>query len=290
MRKLATGLALAVLSATSASAANQTFDVTFSANSFSSINFNPPPVDPVTGSFRITFDTSQTYLNDTADIQAKTLNIDISSLFSFTYSAAGVPGESAPDQLVVGGLQDGAAHVRFSPASNDFWLFIDNVSTNASFDQLGYSRNGDNQFFTTDQTGSIGVTPVTGGAARALDLGDDAARLRWPRPPRLSQDAQRQRLGVRRAAYGPIAQAGPFHAGRRALAHPHEKAAGDTDGRIVVMLSLTADGSGLSPCAHTNSDPTPAPQLLARFHAHFFLLGLLQPVSLGALGGTWVCA
>jgi hypothetical protein len=170
MRKLATGLALAVLSATSASAANQTFDVTFSANSFSSINFNPPPVDPVTGSFRITFDTSQTYLNDTADIQAKTLNIDISSLFSFTYSAAGVPGESAPDQLVVGGLQDGSAHVRFSPASNDFWLFIDNVSTNASFDQVGYSQtsvNGDNLFFTVGQTGTFGITPVTGSVPEA---------------------------------------------------------------------------------------------------------------------------
>ena len=51
----------------------------------------------------------------------------------------------------------------FSPASNDFWLFIQNVSTAATFDQVGYSQtsvNGDNLFFTNDHTGSIGVTPV----------------------------------------------------------------------------------------------------------------------------------
>ena len=35
---------------------------------------------------------------------------------------------------------------------------------------------------------------------RTLHLGDDGARLRWPRLPRLSQDTQRQCLGVSRRA------------------------------------------------------------------------------------------
>ena len=137
--------------------------MTFSANSFASAFGQSAPVDPVTGSFRITFDNTKTYVSDTADIHIQTLNIDLGSLLAFTFSPSGVMGQSSPDELVVGGLQDDPAHVQFSPASNDFWLFIQNVSTAATFDQVGYSQtsvNGDNLFFTNDHTGSIGVTPV----------------------------------------------------------------------------------------------------------------------------------
>ncbi len=165
MRKLATGLALAVLSATSASAANQTFDVTFSANSFSSISFNPPPVDPVTGSFRITFDTTKTYLNDTADIQAQ--DAQHRYLVTLVASPTQPPGcreQSAPDQLVVGGLQDGRCACAIQPRQQRLLAVYRQRRRPTRASIRSATRRPASTATTcsspTISTGSIGVTPV----------------------------------------------------------------------------------------------------------------------------------
>ena len=88
MRTLATGLALAILSATSASAADETFNVTFTANNFTS-NFGQPAVDPVEGSFTITLDPAKTYLDETVGITLDTLNIALAYPMAFDYSPTG---------------------------------------------------------------------------------------------------------------------------------------------------------------------------------------------------------
>jgi hypothetical protein len=135
--------------------------VTFSANTFSA----GAPTDPVTGSFTITFDPTMTYADSTSGITLNSLNITLDSALSFDYSPSPqtVDGTTyAAGELVVGGSFDGAGHVQFSPATNDFWLFINTFTTTPAFDQVGYAQTaaGNNQFFTTNQTGSVSVEPA----------------------------------------------------------------------------------------------------------------------------------
>jgi hypothetical protein len=135
--------------------------VTFSATDFSSSPpGETPPVDPVTGSFTITFDPTQTYTDSTAGITLNSLNIPLDSALAFDYSPTG----SGADELVVGGLADGACCLTISPApSSDFYLHIITFTTNPTFQQLGYVEAGGAYFYTTDETGTVSVTPITPG-------------------------------------------------------------------------------------------------------------------------------
>jgi hypothetical protein len=138
--------------------------VTFSANGFETdVGTDPAPVDPVTGSFTISFDPTLIYTDETAGITLTpgSLNIALSSTLSFSYNAA---GSGLPTgTLVVGGLQAGAQMVQFMPSSNDFWLFITAFASAPAFDQVGYSQTSvasvNNLFDSHD--GSVSVTPVT---------------------------------------------------------------------------------------------------------------------------------
>jgi hypothetical protein len=140
--------------------------VTFTASDFN-IDVGPdsPPVDPVTGSFTISFDPTLSYTDETAGITltSGSLNIALGSTLSFSYNA---PTSMLPaTTLVVGGIFDGAQQVQFSPSTDDFWLFINDFTTAPSFDQVGYSQtsvSAANLFDT--HAGSVTVTPVTGGA------------------------------------------------------------------------------------------------------------------------------
>ena len=147
----------------SAQAATVTDLVSFTAFGFSASG-GTPPVDPVTGSFTISFDPSQTYNDVSTGITLDTLNIALGSALTFSYSPTGV----SADELRVGGASDGADKVQFSPPTDDFWLYIDNFTTAPSFQQVGYAQvaAGPNIFFTVDAAGSGGtvtVTPVTSG-------------------------------------------------------------------------------------------------------------------------------
>jgi hypothetical protein len=139
--------------------------VTFSASDFQiGQGSDPAPVDPVKGSFEISFDPTQTYTDQTAGIKLDALNIALGSALSFSYTTTG----TFAGVLVVGGVEDGASKVQFSPSTNDFWLFINNYASAPSFKQLGYSQTSvstDNLFFTPDPggTGSVTVTPITSG-------------------------------------------------------------------------------------------------------------------------------
>ena len=94
---LATAAALLLGSAGLAKAAliTQTYNIT--ASGFGA----GAPVDPVTGSFTVTFDNASDILADTTSgITVNSLNIAVGSAVGFNYSTAG-------DILDIGGIQNG---------------------------------------------------------------------------------------------------------------------------------------------------------------------------------------
>ena len=137
-----------------------TYDVEFEANSFVvGSGPDPAPVDPVLGSFQITFDPTLTYVDETSGISLNSLNIALSSALSFSYD----PDSDAfgGGTLIVGGISSGAGVITFFPSTNDFWLFITDFASAPAFEQLGYTQtsvSNDNLFFTLNQTGSVNVS------------------------------------------------------------------------------------------------------------------------------------
>jgi PEP-CTERM motif len=149
---------------TAAIGATITDDVTFTATNFTSFPAGETaPVDPVTGSFTITFDPTQTYTDETAGITLTASNITVDSSLGFDYSPTGINA----DELFVGGVEDTVKLVQFSPATNDFVLQITTFTASPVFNQLVYAQTaaGDFQFFTpgAGAGGSVTVTPVTPG-------------------------------------------------------------------------------------------------------------------------------
>jgi PEP-CTERM motif len=139
--------------------------VTFTASNFETdVGSSPAPVDPVTGSFTISFDPTLSYTDETAGITLTpgSLNIALGSTLSFSYNA---PTSMLPaTTLVVGGISDGAQQVQFNPSTDDFWLFINDFAVTPSFDQVGYSQtavSSDNLFDSI--SGGVTVTPFTPG-------------------------------------------------------------------------------------------------------------------------------
>jgi hypothetical protein len=133
--------------------------VTFSANSFQALPnpATPVPVDPVNGSFTISFDPTLDYTNSTTGISISSLNIVLGSTLSFTYN-------HTSDFLQVGGLANGAGVIQFSPSTDDFYLQISGLGLGApAFVQLGYAQvsSPDTQFFTINQTGAVSATAIT---------------------------------------------------------------------------------------------------------------------------------
>ncbi|MBU6499784.1 MAG: PEP-CTERM sorting domain-containing protein, partial [Rhodospirillales bacterium] len=104
------------------------------------------PVDPVTGSFTVTYDPTLTYSNDTADITLSSLNITLDPTFGFSYS-------SSLNQMFVGSTLNDVAGV--VGGTNDFSLTISTASTTPTFGFLQYAQGTDSVFQTTTGT----VTP-----------------------------------------------------------------------------------------------------------------------------------
>ena len=159
----------AAVGAQAANAAIVSDLVTFTASGFTSAFGQPVPTDPVTGSFTITFDPTQTYIDQTVGITLNSLNISLGSALAFDYSPTGNTHGDA-DELVVGGLEDGADSVFLSPTVfDDFYLHILTYSSTPTFQQVGYttsSDTADTNYFYTDLpdscAGSVTVTPITG--------------------------------------------------------------------------------------------------------------------------------
>jgi len=168
MRKLllaaaASGLGLLV-SGVSVQAALESFEVSFTASDFTSAYGEPVPTDPVTGSFIITFDPTQTYTDQTVGITLKSLNIGLGSALAFDYSPTG-NGNGDADELVVGGLETGACCIYLGPTSADMYLHILTFTSSPTFGQVGYrpttSGTYTDYFYTDSANGGMGSVTVT---------------------------------------------------------------------------------------------------------------------------------
>jgi hypothetical protein len=171
LRSAAVLCALMSVAALPANAATVTDLVTFSATSFSggpapSYTGGTAPVDPVTGSFTITFDPTQTYLDSTTGITIGSLNISLGSTLSFDYSPSSYSAGGttfAAGELVVGGASNGACCVTLESGNTDFYLQILNFASDPTFNQLGYVTADGSYFFSAigASGGSVSVTPVS---------------------------------------------------------------------------------------------------------------------------------
>jgi hypothetical protein len=148
----ACGLVAMLFAASGANAAAVTETFNFSGTQFISVNSIAPPVDTVTGSFTLTYDPTQSYTDATTGITLNSLNIPLSSAISFSY-------DPTTHFLVVGGASDGAGSIFIQPASSsDFYLNIQNFTTNPTVEQLGYVESSipDGYFYTpANDPGSI---------------------------------------------------------------------------------------------------------------------------------------
>ncbi|MCC6492095.1 MAG: hypothetical protein IT424_03635 [Pirellulales bacterium] len=151
-----------------ASASPVTLNVQFTAASMQVfVGAGPAPVDPVTGEFVITYDPAIAVTDNTSDISLVSLNIALGSALSFSYDPAGSAFAPA-GRLRVGGvfgadsLGTGADRVQYAPATNDFWLYINDFATSPTFEQLGYSQtaSGNQLFGTVNSTGATVVKVV----------------------------------------------------------------------------------------------------------------------------------
>jgi hypothetical protein len=177
---LAAALLLIPALVSQAGAALMSYHVAFSANSFESALGATPPVDPVEGSFDITFDPSLIYpeAGTTTGITLNTLNIALDSALSFTYNDPSYP----PDLLGVGGISQGPGAVLYVPATNDFALVIDNFSTgNPTFLRFAYSQTAVNNDYFSTETGSVTFTPIPLPATLPLVFSGLGALVAWRR-------------------------------------------------------------------------------------------------------------
>ncbi len=130
------GFILAVCSAP-AHAAPITLTYDFSASGFPA----GAPVDPVTGSFSVTFDNATNLTGVTSGISLTGLNISLGSAPAFNY-------DPAFDTLVMGGLELGVQVV----SADDFGLVLFDVSTAPTFNSFQYAQSADVDFFTEQGT------------------------------------------------------------------------------------------------------------------------------------------
>jgi hypothetical protein len=116
--------ALAVMAPAAAEAAliTETFD--FTAGNFTGFAVGPP-IDPVTGSVTLSFNTAIPATDVTTGIVLNSLNIANASPVAYDYFPAN--GQFFPDTLVIGGVHQGASGVE--AAVSDFSLVIDAAST-----------------------------------------------------------------------------------------------------------------------------------------------------------------
>jgi hypothetical protein len=81
------------------------------------------PVDPVTGSFTVTFDNASDIADTTSGITVNSLNIAVGSTVGFTYYT------SLGDILFIGGTNSGVFGIQLQPTTSDFLLAITGAST-----------------------------------------------------------------------------------------------------------------------------------------------------------------
>jgi hypothetical protein len=139
--------------AASANAAIISNTYNFTASDFTTFSGSATPaapVDPVTGSFSVTFDNTVDVDNVTSGITQNALNIALGSTLAFSYVAS-------VDMLMIGGLQTNVSGIL--NGSDDFLLVINGVSTTPVFTTFGYTDADFDVAFLAG-TGSVTVGSV----------------------------------------------------------------------------------------------------------------------------------
>ena len=145
LRRVTVALFVLVMTAVSAQASIITLNYNFTASGFDPAS---APVDPVTGSFLVTFDNSQLFFFDvTEGVSVTDLNIALGSAPAIAYF-------QDMDMLVIGGLESGSDNVSGDPATDDFYLQINTVSTLPTLAYFTYAQkaSGPGGFFTFEGT------------------------------------------------------------------------------------------------------------------------------------------
>jgi len=156
-------VSLLVLAAGSADADTITLSASFIASGFG----EGAPVDPVTGSYSITFDNDVFILEQTAGITLSNLNIAIDGPPAFFY-------DPRTDLLILGSTFNGLLTVIHD--TNDFFLTVGHASTHPINVQLVYAQRGTDIF---KGGATLRSTPVPEPSTLALALvGTIVAALR----------------------------------------------------------------------------------------------------------------
>jgi hypothetical protein len=135
---------------------------------FAASGFGPAaPVDPVTGTFAVTFDNATLLWDVTTGITLTGLNIALDSAPAFSY----LPLD---DRLIIGGLASGANV--FLEGTNDFLLALDDVSSTATIGEFKFAQVGATSHFVTS-TGSLTSPAAAPEPASMLLLGTGLAGL-----------------------------------------------------------------------------------------------------------------
>jgi hypothetical protein len=154
-----------LLSAQSAAASTITRTIGFTAHDFTTIYGSvPAPINPVSGSFTLTFDPTLVYANQTSGILLNGINIPADGVPVFSY----VPHFG--DMMTIGMALAGD-HNGVNLGTNDFILNFSltapNIPLNAGF---GYSQLGDADWFFTSHVAitQVNQAPIPGSVLMLL--------------------------------------------------------------------------------------------------------------------------
>lgn len=156
---LGLGLVGGTVGTADAAVITRTFNV--NASSFVVLfSTNPAPVDPVSGSFTVTWDNSLTYTGHATGISGSLVGITLDSALQFNY-------DPVLDAMTFGGSDSGVGAVH--PSLNDYSVYFEDASSTPTAASVAYSGQGDFAVYLADNE-SVTVAPTEAPEPASLAL------------------------------------------------------------------------------------------------------------------------